>query len=120
MKAEICEGEYFVPRELDPGIAVVGAHDLVGDETLVLLDHRIVIAAADQALDGEEGIFGIGDGLALGGKADQSLLIFGEGNHRRRGAHAFGILDNFGVFPLHDRDTGIRGAEVDTNHFRHP
>ena len=73
MKAEICEGEYFLPRDLDPGVAVVGAHDLVGDEALVLLDHRVVVAAADQALDGEEGVFGIGDGLALRGMADQSL-----------------------------------------------
>ena len=33
---------------LDPGIAVGGLDDLVGDELLVLLDHRVVIAAADR------------------------------------------------------------------------
>jgi hypothetical protein len=38
---------------------------------LVLLRHRIVIAAADEALDREEGALGIGDGLALGRLADQ-------------------------------------------------
>ena len=66
-------GRIFRAAGLDPGVAIVGAYDLVGDEALVLLDHRIVVAAADQALDGEEGVFGIGDGLALGGQADQAL-----------------------------------------------
>ena len=40
---------------LDPGVAVAGAYDLVGDKLLVLLHHRVVVAAADQALDREEG-----------------------------------------------------------------
>ena len=51
---------------LDPGVAVAGFDDLVGDELLVLLDHRVFVAAADQALDGEERVLGIGDGLSLG------------------------------------------------------
>ena len=72
MKAEICEGEYFLPSDFDPGVAVVGLDDLVGNELLVLLDHRIVVAAADQALDGEEGVLGIGDGLPFGGQADET------------------------------------------------
>jgi hypothetical protein len=38
MKAEICDGEYFLPAALDPGVAVVALDDLVGDELLVLLD----------------------------------------------------------------------------------
>ena len=49
--------------------------DLVGDELLVLLDHRVVVAAADQALDGEEGALGIGDRLALGRLADEALAV---------------------------------------------
>ena len=61
MKAEICEGAYFLPRDFDPGIAIVGLDDVVGDELLVLGHHRIVHAAADQALDREEGVFGVGD-----------------------------------------------------------
>ena len=41
--------------DLDPGIAVGGPHDLVGDELLVLLHHRVVVAPADQPLDRKDG-----------------------------------------------------------------
>src|SRR5439155_24559571 len=60
---------------LDPGVAVRGARDLVGDELLVLLDHGVVVAPADQALDREDGLLGIGDRLALGRLADEALAI---------------------------------------------
>ena len=43
----------------------------------------IVEAAADQPLDGEVGEFGIGDALALGGLADQTLAVRGEGDDGR-------------------------------------
>ena len=56
-----------MPSRLDPGVAIVAADDLVGHEALVLLGQRIVVAAADQALDREEGVLGVGDRLALGG-----------------------------------------------------
>ncbi len=49
----------------------------------------IVEAAADQALDRENGVVGVGDGLALGRLADQALAVLGEGDDRRRGARAF-------------------------------
>ena len=80
---------------LDPGVAVGGLDDLVGDELLVLLDHRVVVAAADQALHREEGSLGIGHRLALGGLADEALAIIAERDDRRRRAHAFGVLDDF-------------------------
>ena len=73
MKAEIWLGEYFSPLHLDPGVAVGAGDDLVGDHLLVLGDHRVVDAAADQPLDGEEGVLGVGDGLALGGLADETF-----------------------------------------------
>ena len=60
---------------LDPGVAVGRLADLVGDELLVLLDHRIVVAPADQALDREDGLFRIGDRLALGRLADETLAV---------------------------------------------
>ena len=97
MKAEICEGEYCLPSGLDPGVAIGGLDDLVGDETHVLLGHRIVEGAADQALDGEEGAFGIGDRLALGRLADEALAVVGEGDDRGRRARAFRILDHLGA-----------------------
>src|SRR6185369_613546 len=60
---------------LDPGIAIASLGDLVGDELLVLLDGGVVVAAADQALDRENGAFGIGDRLALGRLADEALAV---------------------------------------------
>jgi hypothetical protein len=80
----------------DPGVAIVGLDDLVGHHADVLLGHRIVEAAPDQALDGEEGVFGIGNRLALGGLADQALAIRRESHNGRGGAGAFRILDDLG------------------------
>src|SRR4029079_1786044 len=87
---------------LDPGVAVGSLDDLVWNELLVLLDHRVVIAAADEALHREEGALGVGDGLPLGGLADEALTVVRNGDDRRRRAHAFGILDNFGVLAVHN------------------
>ena len=112
-------GRILLAVGLDPGVAVAGFDDLVGNELLVLLDHRVVVAAADQALDGEERVLGIGDGLSLGRKSDDDLPVIGEGDHRGRRAHAFGILDDLGILPLHHGDAGIGSAEIDTDHFRH-
>ena len=119
MKAEICEGEYCLAVGLDPGVAVRRLGDLVGDELLVLLDHRVVVAAPDQALDREDGLFRIGDRLALGRLADEALAVVGEGDDRRRGAHAFGVLDDFRRLAFHDGDARIGGAEVDADDLAH-
>ena len=93
--------------------------DLVGDELLVLLDHRVVVAPADQALDREDGLFRIGDRLALGRLADETLAIVGEGDDRRGGARTLGVLDDFGRRAFHDGDAGIGSAEVDADDLSH-
>src|SRR5262249_5070337 len=103
----------------DPGVAVGGAHDLVGDELLVLFDHRVVIAAADQALHRKKGPLGIGYRLALGRLADEALAIISEGNDRRSCPHALGIFDHFRIFAIHYGDARIRGAEIDPNDLSH-
>ncbi len=89
----------------DPGIAIVGFDDLVRHHAHVLLGHGIFEAPADQPLDGEEGEFGVGDGLPLGGLARQPFAIIGEGDDGGRGSRAFRILDDFGGRALHDGDT---------------
>src|SRR5262249_55271743 len=104
---------------LDPSVAVGSLDDLVGDELLVLLDHRVVVAAADQALHCEEGTLGVGHGLALGGLADQPLAIIAESDDRRRGAHAFRVFDDFGVLAIHYGDARVRGAEIDPYDLSH-
>ena len=57
--------------------------------------------------------------LALRGLADEALAIGGESHDRRGRSRAFRVLDDFGGCSFHDRDAGIRRAEVDANHFRH-
>ena len=103
----------------DPGVAVGCLDDLVGDKLLVLLDHRIVVAAADEALDREEGPLGIGHRLALGGLADEALAIIAEGDDRRGRPHALGVLDDFRCLAIHYGDARIRGAEIDPNDLSH-
>ena len=92
---------------------------MVGDEALVLLRHRIVVGAADEALDREEGAFGIGHALALGRLADEALAVVGEGDNGRRRARALRILDDLGLRAFHDGHAGIGGAQVDADNFTH-
>ena len=112
-------GRILLAVDLDPGVAVGGLGNLVGDELLVLLHRRVVVAPSDQALDREDGLFRIGDRLALGRLADETLAVVREGDDRRRGAHAFGVLDDFGILAFHDGDARIRGAEVDADDLAH-
>jgi hypothetical protein len=102
-----------------PGVAISGAHDGIGDELLVLLDHRVVVAAADEPLYGKEGLLRVGDGLAFRRLADEAFAIIREGDNRGRGAHALGVLDHLGRFALHDRYAGIGRTEVDTDDLGH-
>ena len=112
-------GRVGLAFDLDPGVAVGGAHDLVGDELLVLLHHRVVVAAADEALDREDGALRIGDRLALGRLADEPLAVVGEGDDRGRGAHALRIFDDLRRLAFHDGDARIGRAEVDADDLAH-
>src|ERR1700733_8349591 len=103
----------------DPGVAVGCLDDLVGDELLVLLDHRVVIAAADEALDREESPLGIGHRLALGRLPDEALAIIAKGDDRRGRPHALGVFDDFRCLAIHYGDARIRGAEIDPNDLSH-
>ena len=104
---------------LDPCIAIVTLDDLERHQCLVLLDGRVFVTAADQALHGKEGVHRIGDGLTLCGLADKALAIVRKSNHRRGRACTFGILDDLDVLAIHDGHAGIRRSKVDTNYFRH-
>ena len=119
MKAEICCGEYALPSISTQASPFVPLHDLVGDELLVLLDHRVFEAAADQALDREEGAGRVGDSLTLGGQADKALAVVGEGDDGRGRVRALGVFQNARLAALHDGDARVCGAEVDADHFSH-
>ena len=99
-------GELFglaVHLHLDGGIAVAGAHDFVRHALDFLL--HLLEFAAHEALDGIDGVAGVGDGLAFGGIADHALAGLGESDDGRGGAFAFGIFQDNRFAALHDRHT---------------
>jgi len=112
-------GRHLLAIRLDPGIVVVRLDDLVRHHVDVALHHVFVIAPADQALDGEQGVLGVGDGLALGGLPHQDLAVAAEGHHGGGGTRALLVLDHLGPVALHDRHAGVGGTEIDADHFTH-
>jgi hypothetical protein len=110
---------HLLAVDLHPGVAVVGLGDLVGDHLHVALHHVVGVAAADQPLDGEQGVLRIGHRLALGGLADDDLAVLGVGDDGGGGAVALAVLDDADVVALHDRHAGIGGAQVDADDLAH-
>jgi hypothetical protein len=103
----------------DPGVAVVGLDDRVRHQADVLLDFFFVELAADQALDGEQGVLRVGDCLAFGRRADEDFAVFLVSDDRRRGTCAFSIFDDLRLTIFHDRHAGVGGAQVDTDDSAH-
>ncbi|EON15887.1 NAD-specific glutamate dehydrogenase [Cupriavidus sp. GA3-3] len=102
-----------------PCVAVVGLDDGIRHQADVLLDFLLFELAADQALDRVQGVARIGDGLALGRRADQDLAVFHVGDDRRGGAGTLRVFDDLGGVAFQDRDAAIGGTEVDTDDLTH-
>ena len=85
---------------------------------LHLLVH-LGVAPAHEALDREDGVLGVGDGLALRHLADEPFTALGERHDRRRQPAALGVGDDHRLATFHDGHNGIGGAQVDTNDFAH-
>ena len=115
---DLRRGELLVAH-VHPGVTVVGLDDLVGHQADVLLDGVFAELAADQALDGEQRVGRIGDGLTLGRCTDQDLAVIHVGDDGRRGARTLGVLDDLRGVAFHDRHARVGGAQVDTNDFSH-
>ncbi len=109
----------LLAHHLDPGVAIGGLHHLVGDEALLAVHIGIVELAAHEALDRVDGIFRVGDGLALGDFADQTLTALGEGDDGWRRAGAFRVRDDDRLATLHDGDTAIGGSKINADDFGH-
>ena len=107
-------GELLAVGVFNPGVAVGVADDLEGHGLDVLLGFGVVEAAADEALDGVEGGGGVGDGLALGGVADELFFTL-EGDDGGSGAETFGVFDDTGLVTFHDGNAGVGGTEIDTD-----
>ena len=70
------------------------------------------------ALDGRNGLFGVGDGLALCHLAHQTLIVF-ECHNGRGGTRTFAVGDNDGFAAFHNGYTGIGSTQVDTDNLAH-
>jgi hypothetical protein len=93
---------------LDVGVAVLAGGHLVGEVLGLFAD--LGEFAADEALGGENGVLGVGHGLALGGLADDTLAGLGERHDGRRRARALGVRNDDRFPALHDCHAGIGRA----------
>jgi len=108
-------GGVLLASGLDPGVAVGGAHDLVGQVLQVLLGVLVIESATNQTLGSVDGVLGVLHGLTLGNITDEAGAVLSEGDDRGRSSLTFGVLDDLSVARLHDSDAGVGGAQIDTD-----
>jgi hypothetical protein len=101
--------------DLDGGHVVLAGQHLIRHTLRFVLDLRH--APAHEALDREDRVLRVGDGLALGHLTDEPLAVLREADDRRRRATTLGVGDHDGVAAFHDRDDGVRRPEIDANDF---
>ncbi len=89
-------------------VAVGARDDLVGDDRLLLA--HLGLLAAHEALDREDRVLGVRDGLALGDRADEALAGGGERDDRRGRATALGVLDDGRLATLEHGHAGVGRA----------
>ena len=66
------------------------------------------------ALDRRDGPIHVGDGLALGGLANQDVAVLGEGHHRRGGSKALGIGNDLWFTCFQHSYRAIGGSKVNS------
>lgn len=71
----------------------------------ILLDRGVSPGAADQPLGIEHGVLGVRGQLVLGGVADETLSLAGEGHVGRRDAVSLVVGDDFHTAVLENADT---------------
>src|SRR5262249_13785195 len=107
----------LLAHDLDARVPIVAADYFVGHHFHLFAD--FFVAAAHEALNRKDGVFGIGNGLALGDLPYEALATLGEGNHRRSCAAALLVRDHRGLSTLHDGHNGVCGPEIDSYDFAH-
>ena len=110
-------GRVVLTVDVDDGAAVLACLHLVADLRLLCLGFGE--GAADEALDGGDGVLRVGDGLVLSGLADHALAVLAEALDGRSGAVALGVHEDLGLGSLHDGHGGVGGAKVDTQNLAH-
>ena len=103
----------------DPCVAVGTFDDLVRRVLLILFEHGVVEATADEALDGVKRVGRVRHGLTLRGQADETFVVVGEGDDARRGVGAFGVLKHARLGTFHHGNARVCGAKVDADNFSH-
>jgi len=98
----------------DARVGVLGLRDAVRHALGFFRD--LVELAAHEPLDREHGVFRVGHGLAFRDLANKPLAVLAKAHDGRRGASAFLVDDDDRLAVFHDRDHGVRGAEVDSDH----
>ena len=99
------------------GVAIGSCNNFIRDSFVGF--SQFGIFPANITFGGEDGIGGVGDGLALGGLANDTLAAFGEGDHGGGGAGTFAVFEDGGDAAFHDCHAGVGGAEVDAENFSH-
>src|SRR5882757_8872123 len=110
---------HLLALDLDPRIAVVGAHDLVRDHLDVPLHDLIVELTADETLDRKQRVLWVGHRLALRRLTDEYFAVLAECDDRRSGTVALAVLNHARLPTLHDGHAGIGGPEVDADYLSH-
>ena len=113
-------------RDFGRGVLLALSHNA---NMVALLDHleghhlhlvaHFVVAAAHEALDGEDGVLRVGDGLALGHLAYQPFTALGEADNGGGGARTLFICNDFRLAALEDSDARVGGAEIDADNLCH-
>ena len=94
------------------GIAIGRLDQFVGNA--ILLAAALVVLAAHETFDRENGVLRVGDGLTLGGLAHKALTALGEGNHGRGGTGTFGVFQNYRLPTFHDGHAGVGRSQIDS------
>ena len=76
-------------------------------------------APAHEPLDGIDGVFRIGYRLPFGNLSDQAFARLRDAYNGRRGSRAFLVGDHDWFAPLHNRNYGIRGSQIDADNLTH-
>jgi hypothetical protein len=77
------------------------------------------MASPHETLYGEYCVLRVGNGLTFRCGTDKALSVLGERNHRRGGAASFRIGYNDGFTTLHDSNTRVGRAQVNSDNLAH-
>jgi hypothetical protein len=99
----------LVRFELDVRLRVLVDH-LEGEVLEVMLDRGVAPLAADQTLGVKDCVLRVGGQLILGGVADQTLSLGGEGDVGRRDTVTLVVGDNFNSAVLENSDAAKKEA----------